>query len=79
MGKVFVMLLIVLAVWIGLSIFTEGTDRAFGGLLSRFAPASAEGQARDTRAPLERVRERAEAARQQQLDRIERQLSDSRD
>ncbi len=79
MGKVFAILLIVFAVWIGLSIFTEGTDRAFGGLLSRFAPALAEGQARDTRAPLERVRERAEAARDLQLDRIERQLSHSRD
>lgn len=79
MGKVFGMLLIVFALWIGLSIFTEGTDRAFGGLLSRFAPALAEGQARDTRAPLERVRERAEAARDQQLDRIERQLSRGRE
>ncbi len=79
MGKVFAILLIVFAVWIGLSIFTEGTDRTFGGLLSRFAPALAEGQAGDTRAPLERVRERAEAARDQQLDRIERQLSHSRD
>ncbi len=75
MGKVFAILLIVFALWIGLSIFTEGTDRAFGGLLSRFAPVLAEGQSRDTRAPLERVRERAEAARDQQLDRIERQLS----
>ncbi len=79
MGKVFAILLIVFAVWIGLSIFTEGTDRAFGGLLSRFAPVPAASQARDTRAPLERVRERAEAARTQQLDRIERQLSHSRD
>ena len=79
MGKVFAVLLIVFALWIGLSIFTEGTDRAFGGLLSRFAPALAEGQARDTRAPLERVRERAEAARDQQLDRIERQLSRGRE
>ncbi len=73
MGKVFGILLIVFALWIGLSIFTEGTDRAFGGLLSRFAPA------RDTGAPLERVRERAEAAREAQLERIERQLSRSRD
>ncbi len=77
MGKVFVILLIVLAVWIGLTIFTEGTDQAFGGILSRLTPAAS--QARDTRAPLERVRERAEAAREAQLERIERQLSRSRD
>ncbi len=79
MGKVFGILLIVFALWIGLSIFTEGTDQAFGGILSRFTPAPVAGQARDTRAPLERVRERAEAAREAQLERIERQLSRSRD
>ncbi len=79
MGKVFAILLVVFAVWVGLSIFTEGTEHAFGGMLSRFAPALAEGQSRDSRAPLERVRERAEAAREAQLDRIERQLSRSRD
>ncbi len=47
MGKVFAILLIVFAVWIGLSIFTEGTDRAFGGLLSRFAGVPRLGPRRD--------------------------------
>ncbi len=77
MGKVFGMLLIVFAIWVGLTIYTEGTDRAFGGLLSRFAPASAAGPAQPTQPPLERIRERAEAARDLGVDRIERQLSRS--
>jgi hypothetical protein len=32
MGKIFGILLIVVGVWVGLTIFTEGTDAAFGGL-----------------------------------------------
>jgi hypothetical protein len=32
MGKVFGILLIVIGVWVGLTIFNEGTDAAFGGL-----------------------------------------------
>ena len=34
MGKVFGILLIVVAVWVGLTIFNEGTDAAFGGLFA---------------------------------------------
>ena len=74
MGKVFGILLMVFAIWVGLTLYTEGTDRAFGGLLSHIAPASAAGPAQP---PLERIRERAEAARDLGVDRIERQLSRS--
>lgn len=34
MGKVFGILLIVVALWIGLTLFTEGTDAAFGGIFA---------------------------------------------
>ncbi len=77
MGKVFGILLIAIAIWVGLSIYTEGTDRAFGGLLSRFTPAPAGGPRQPTQPPLERIRQKAESARDQQVDRIERQLSRS--
>lgn len=77
MGKILGILLIVFAIWVGLTVYTEGTERAFGGFLARFAPASAEGPVGDTRAPLERVRDRANAARDRQLDRINRQVSPS--
>ena len=75
MGKIFGILLIVSAIWVGMTIYTEGTERAFGGLLARFVPATAEAQIGETRAPLERVRDRANAARDRQLDRINRGLS----
>jgi hypothetical protein len=40
MGKIFGILLIVLGIWVGLTIFSEGTDSAFGGLFaSAKAPA----------------------------------------
>jgi hypothetical protein len=74
MGKLFGILLIVFAIWVGMSIYTEGTDRAFGGILTRFAPAPAEGEVRDTRPSLERIRTKVQSARHEQLDRIERQL-----
>ena len=32
MGKIFGILLIVAGIWVGLTIYTEGTDAAFGGL-----------------------------------------------
>ena len=41
MAKIFGILLIVVAVWIGLTIFNEGSDAAFGGL---FASKSQSGQ-----------------------------------
>ena len=56
MGKLFGILLIVFAIWVGMSIYTEGTDRAFGGILASFAPAPAEGELSDTRPCLERIR-----------------------
>lgn len=39
MGKIFGILLIVVAIWVGLTIFNEGTHAAFGGL---FASSSKE-------------------------------------
>jgi hypothetical protein len=35
MGKLFAILLIVGAIWVGMEIYNEGTDKAFGGI---FAP-----------------------------------------
>ena len=33
MGKIFGILLIVVGIWVGITIYTEGADAAFGGLL----------------------------------------------
>lgn len=37
MAKIFGILLIVLGVWLGIEIYTQGMDHAFGGVLAGFA------------------------------------------
>lgn len=73
MGRLFGILLILLGIWVGLEVYTEGADRAFGGFFARFSPG---GPDPDARTPLERIEDRAEAARDAQLGRLERQLGD---
>jgi hypothetical protein len=46
MGKVFGILLIVVVVWVGLTIFNEGTDAAFGGLFAGSGREVADGSGR---------------------------------
>jgi hypothetical protein len=75
MGRLFGILLVVLGLWIGLTIYTEGTDRAFGGILRKFDPAHAPVPA--TRRPLERVRDKVVKARDRQESRFEGQFSET--
>ena len=71
MGKLIGIGLIVLGIWVGLEVYTEGTDRAFGGILARFGASS---QEQAVERPLDNVRGIARGARDEQMDRIERQL-----
>jgi hypothetical protein len=48
MQKVFGILFILLAIWIGIEVFTKGTDVAFGGLFAGHSPAPAGVQAGGT-------------------------------
>ena len=67
MGKVFGILLMVAAIWVGLTVFSEG-DAAFGGLF-----ASAKPDAGDGGGPLPaRVKDRVGEALQAQEDRTEK-------
>jgi hypothetical protein len=34
MGKMFGILLVILAIWVGLTVYDKGVDRAFGGLFA---------------------------------------------
>ena len=72
MGKLFGILVIVLGVWLGLKVFTEGADTMFGGLFAGPLPQAAE-QA-PPEAPLERIRTRAEQHRDAGIRRLERGL-----
>lgn len=42
MAKIFGILLIVLGVWLGMEIFTKGTDGAFGGIFASAGSTAAE-------------------------------------
>jgi hypothetical protein len=68
MGKVFGILVIVVGVWVGLTVFTEGTDSAFGGLFA----GSDEEMADDRGQPLTRqVEEQVRDSYREQEERIE--------
>ena len=81
MGKWVGIAFIVLGIWIGMTIFTEGTDVAFDGLFASQAareapsevPSEAPSDARSA-ATLDRVRSKLDAARELQEQRLERQL-----
>lgn len=57
MAKVLGILVIVLGVWIGMEIFTKGTDEAFGGLFAAGGSSEA-GVAAEP--PVQRIRSRVE-------------------
>ena len=72
MGKLFGIGLIVLGLWVGIEVYSKGTAAAFGGVFARFGAEQG-----DLRSPVKRIEDHANAAREAQLDRIERQLDDS--
>jgi hypothetical protein len=80
MGKVFGLVLIVLGIWVGMELYTVGTQRAFGGLFVDLglAEAPATGEAPDE-APLDAIRSRAEANAERAASRGQGQLEASPD
>jgi hypothetical protein len=48
MGKIFGILLLVVGIWVGLEVYTEGTQNAFGGALAFLGESSDEVQDRRT-------------------------------
>lgn len=68
-------LFIVVAIWVGLEIFTKGTRGAFGGALVSFLPASATADAPEE-APLERIRSNVFGARDEREERTYRAAGD---
>jgi len=68
MQKLFGIILVVGLIWVGVTVFTEGTQ----GVLKWLPWVSEPGPAEP--APIDRLRSKGEAARDQQMNRIERQL-----
>lgn len=73
MGKAFGILLIVVAIWIGLEVYTEGVDGAFGGRLAFLAPAASRSAPADDRWAGERAADAFETAKDRRMDQIENQ------
>ncbi len=56
MGKMFGILAIVLGVWIGLEVYTKGTNEAFGGIFAGLMePVSDYEPSPDGRSPVQRI------------------------
>ena len=64
--------IVVAVVWVGVTVYTEGIDNAFGGALAGFASKSAG----DGTSTLKRIQRSASSARDRQLERVERQLGE---
>ena len=73
MGKIYGILLIVVGIWVGMTVFTEGVDNAFGGLFSKLGRDPV---VTDTRPPTQRIRERVQGSIDESTDRIERLAGD---
>ncbi len=56
MGRIIGILLVVLAVWIGMEFYTEGSERAFGGIFAgALDPISDYEVSEDGRSPTDRI------------------------
>ena len=56
MGKAIGIALMVMALWVGMEIYTEGMSGAFGGLLQDFGVAEAPADAGEPEKPLDALR-----------------------
>jgi hypothetical protein len=70
MGKMIGIVLVVLGVWVGLEVYTEGTGNAFGGrlaFLSKDEPGGGQPATQRVRTSLERDHAQANARRERML------------
>jgi hypothetical protein len=77
MGKLFAIVLIAIAVWVGLTIYTEGTDQAFGGLFAGSSGSSTL-DAPETRSAPRRAGDAFQRAYDASEDRVDRALGETR-
>jgi hypothetical protein len=74
MGKMIGILLVVLGVWVGMEVYTEGTKNAFGGRIAFLSDG--EGSPGDGEAPVQRVGTNVQRDHDEAKARRERLLSD---
>lgn len=76
MGKLFGIVIIVMAMWVGLEIYSQGVGGAFGGLLARFGSADEAENSASARAPLDNVRDKVNRDHEEGWARRERMMGD---
>ena len=77
MGKILAMVLMVIAIWVAVTVYSEGTDRAFGGLFAGSLGSSAV-DAPETRSTPQRAGEAVQRAFDESQDRFDRALGEKR-
>ena len=77
MGKLLAMVLMVTAIWVGITVFTEGSDRAFGGLFAG-SPGSSTLEATEAVSTRERAGDAVQRAYDESQDRFDRALGETR-
>jgi hypothetical protein len=76
MGKLIGIILIVVGIWVGMTVYTEGTDQAFGGVFAFFGASSSEEPAADARSTPRRAADAFQRAYDKSLERVDRSLGE---
>jgi len=77
MGKILAMVLMVIAIWVAVTVYSEGTDRAFGGLFAGSLGSSTV-DVTETRSTPQRAGEAVQRAFDESQDRFDRALGEKR-
>ena len=76
MGKIFGILLIAIGIWVGVEVYTEGTQNAFGGALAFLGESSDGDEMRDQRTAPQRAGDAVRSAQREAEQRRNRLLDD---
>jgi len=76
MGKAFAIVLMAIAVWVAVTVYSEGTDRAFGGLFAS-SQGSSTVDATETRSTPERAGDAVQRAYDDSQERFDRALGET--
>ena len=76
MAKLLAIVLMVIAIWVGVTVFTEGSDRAFGGLFAGSSDSSTL-EATEARSTRERAGDALQRAYDESEDRVDRAMREA--
>ena len=76
MGKIFGILLVVVGIWLGLEVYLNGMEGAFGGALASFGESADEQAVRDTRSVPRRAGDAVQRAHGDAEERLNRMLGE---